>query len=98
MTFSSPTNTRLLLVEDIRADAYVIQMLLTEESPAGFDVVHVDCLSAALCQLRTSSYDNVLLDLVLPDSMGLETLSAKTAERVTNPMLSGNTRSSRTLS
>lgn len=73
---TSPTDTRLLLVEDSREDAYVIQVLLTEELPTGFDVVHVNCLSAALRQLRTSSYDTVLLDLALPDSMGLVTLSA----------------------
>ena len=45
---NSTQDTRILLVEDSRDDAYIIQMLLREELPVGVDVLHVNRLSAAL--------------------------------------------------
>jgi signal transduction histidine kinase len=66
---------RLLLVEADQVAARMLQRELREGDPA-FEVVIADRLDAALTHLREASTDAVLVDLSLPDSSGLETLSA----------------------
>ncbi|MEN8720130.1 MAG: PAS domain-containing protein [Oceanococcaceae bacterium] len=69
---------RLLLVEDQPADAAIIRRLLRKQTPADqdVDVMHVTTLSDAIAALETEGLLHcVLLDLSLPDSRGLETLS-----------------------
>ena len=51
-----------------------MQQALTEERGTPFEVVHADRLSAGLKYLAEGGADIVLLDLVLPDSEGLDTL------------------------
>ena len=68
---------RVLLVEDSPADARLVREILSEDGGAQFQLNHVDRADTAVEQLRTESYDAVLLDLGLPDVMGLEA-----AERV----------------
>lgn len=64
-----------LLVEDNPADARLIREML-KESPAGtFEFHQVGRLQAALERLRGESFDVVLLDLGLPDSQGMGTLT-----------------------
>jgi PAS domain S-box-containing protein len=64
-----------LLVEDNPADARLIREML-KESPAGtFQFQHVGRLDSALERLRQETFDVVLLDLGLPDSQGMETLT-----------------------
>lgn len=67
---------RLLLVEDSRGDAMVIQALLAEagrRANVRYVVEHVDSYAAARSQLQQAMlpFDVVLLDLGLPDSEGL---------------------------
>ncbi|MEP6642643.1 MAG: response regulator [Gaiellales bacterium] len=66
---------RLLLVE---ADQVAARMLQHElrEGDAAFEVATVDRLDAALDHLGEARTDAVVVDLSLPDSRGLETLSA----------------------
>ncbi len=66
---------RLLLVEADQVAARMLQRELREGDPA-FEVATVDRLEAALGHLGEEPTDAVLVDLSLPDSRGLETLSA----------------------
>ncbi len=64
---------KLLLVEDNPGDARLIQEMLAEVQGTPFKLTHVDYLSWGLEALSRGGIDLVLLDLVLPDSYGLET-------------------------
>jgi serine phosphatase RsbU (regulator of sigma subunit) len=66
---------RVLLVEDDQADAFLVRELL-DEVQAPIDLTVAPTLAEAAHHLRTagSSTDCVLLDLGLPDSLGLEGL------------------------
>jgi two-component sensor histidine kinase/CheY-like chemotaxis protein len=65
---------KVLLVEDVRAEAALLQGLLSA-APTPFDVVWADRLAAALEITRREVIDAVLLDLTLPDGHGLGTLA-----------------------
>ncbi len=64
-----------LLVEDNPADARLIREMLRDSPAAGFELQHVTRLDAARERLRQEVFDVVLLDLGLPDSQGMETLT-----------------------
>ena len=66
---------RALLVEDNSADARLMVELLADSGARGVQLHHVDRVSAALMNLGNQEFDIVLLDLSLPDSSGLETVS-----------------------
>ncbi len=61
----------ILLVEDNPADADLLEEILSDASGLSWQMTHVDCLHDALATLRDRSFDVVLLDLSLPDSQGL---------------------------
>ena len=63
---------RVLLVEDNRADARLLEEHLRDVHD-GFVLTMVDSLKAGLA--IASEHDVILLDLSLPDAVGLETLS-----------------------
>lgn len=65
----------LLLVEDNPSDAFLFQDMLKQSSIARFNVFHADKLESALRSLKQKKFDIILLDLSLPDSEGLDTLS-----------------------
>lgn len=67
-------NLLLLLVEDNAGDAFLITEQLNASSQPHVDVVHVEQLDAALYELQAQRYDAVLLDLGLPDSIGVESV------------------------
>ncbi|HSV29235.1 MAG TPA: SpoIIE family protein phosphatase [Candidatus Omnitrophota bacterium] len=67
---------RVLLVEDNPGDARLVTMALAASGNPRFAVTHVVRLADALAHLRGDTpVDVVLLDLTLPDSSGIATLS-----------------------
>ena len=76
-----PRNTVcVLVVEDNPVDALLVQEMLAEATSTRFEVACVDRLSAGLERLSQGGIDVVILDLGLPDSVGLETLDKMHAE------------------
>ncbi len=65
---------RVLLVEDEPSDAHLVRLALRSESEMDFEIVWVTLLSDVLAQLHTQHFDVILLDLSLPDSIGLDTV------------------------
>jgi signal transduction histidine kinase len=65
---------QVLLVEDNAGDAVLLKTLLGQ-SPVHFQVKHAVELRRAVEELAREKPDAVLLDLGLPDSQGLDTLS-----------------------
>lgn len=65
----------VLIVEDDHTDLLLVQRYVSKAfTGSSFD--EVSTLAAALHQLDTVSYDFVILDIMLPDSSGLDTLRA----------------------
>ena len=65
---------KVLLVEDNPGDARLLRETLVEAGAVQFELTHVERLSEALQRLSEQRFAAVLLDLLLPDSMGLNTL------------------------
>lgn len=63
----------ILLVEDNPGDAYLLQDQLQQTDTIQFNLIHVNCLEKAIATLEQTSFNIILLDLILPDSRGLET-------------------------
>ncbi len=78
---------RVLLIEDSLTDARFIREVLARESASGFEVQHAERLAAGLEQLERRETDVVLLDLTLPDSEGIDTLSVTAAVAGPVPIL-----------
>ena len=74
----SGTSIRLLHVEDNPWDVQLVRAMLnragTQRRDVSFELVSADRLSSAMARLAEGNIDAVLLDLVLPDSEGIETL------------------------
>lgn len=68
----------VLLVEDNRGDAVLITEALRDIAGTEFRVRHCERLQPALEILQSSIMDVMLLDLSLPDSQGLDTVSRAT--------------------
>ncbi|MBF0108651.1 MAG: diguanylate cyclase [Magnetococcales bacterium] len=66
--------TNVLLVEDNPAEAGLIEEMFLDHGTGKFTLSHAGELETALECLERDVFDVVLLDLNLPDSMGLETL------------------------
>lgn len=66
---------KVLLIEDNKAEARLLQEFLQASSSKQFSLVHVNRLQAALAQLQENCFDVILLDLTLPDSQGLASLT-----------------------
>lgn len=77
----------VLLVEDNPGDANLVREWLDQEDVYRFSLCPVTTLQEAQSALRAEVYDAVLLDLSLPDSQGIETLSSLRASCETIPIL-----------
>ncbi|MBF0283166.1 MAG: response regulator [Magnetococcales bacterium] len=82
-----PDSIPVLLVEDEPASASLIQEQLSQQVGGMFAMDHVDRLESALEQLRRREYHAILLDLNLPDSVGLETLDRCRAQVTELPIV-----------
>ena len=69
-------HVNILLVEDNVVDATRCSRALEKNTNITFDLVHVSTLASATDCLEEGNIDIILLDLVLPDSQGLDTLQA----------------------
>jgi glutamate dehydrogenase (NAD(P)+) len=79
------------MIEDSAVQAKLISGQLETASSANFEVTRVETLADGLTQLKTGNFDTVLLDLMLPDSRGLDTFLQvrKAAEEIPVVILSG---------
>jgi diguanylate cyclase (GGDEF)-like protein len=66
---------KVLLIEDNPVDAQLTQDLLSEWQSDRFELVQVSTLSDGLMRLSRDRFDVVLLDLSLPDTFGLSTVT-----------------------
>ncbi|MFA6311623.1 MAG: EAL domain-containing protein [Sterolibacterium sp.] len=73
---NTPSLCRVLLVEDDPGDANLVRQLLRSARDMRFDIAWVTNLADARQHLLDSPPDVVLLDLSLPDSNGLATVTA----------------------
>ncbi|MCX6007131.1 MAG: HD domain-containing protein [Chloroflexi bacterium] len=76
----SNENIKVLVIEDNPADAHLIGEMMEEYAPGGLDLKYTDTLSAGMEMLSQSGFSAVLLDLGLPDSKGLGTLTKMLAK------------------
>jgi len=77
---------RILVVEDNPGDTALLEHMLNE-SGVRFELQCAERLSAAIEQLKTNSFDVILLDLGLPDSYGLDTLIRLNSIETTAPII-----------
>lgn len=77
----------ILLVEDQASDAMLVRQALKEVLLMGSKIEQASCLEDALNLLRALHFDVLLLDLGLPDSIGLEGLRRIKELRVDLPVL-----------
>ena len=82
---------RVLLVEDNKADAALVQRRLGSSTRLTVTFDKAEWLSTATTALQNRPYDIVLLDLTLPDSTGIDTVMAvvKNAPNIPVIVLSG---------
>ena len=66
----------VLLVEDSPTDAQLFQHIFSRAASGDWQLVQVERLSEAIAACQTQQFDLALLDLRLPDSEGLDTVSA----------------------
>ncbi|MCS6319023.1 MAG: GGDEF domain-containing response regulator [Nitrospira sp.] len=66
---------KLLLVEDNPVDAQLTRDLMAEWSHDQFEITHAPVLAEGLVRLSRERFDVVLLDLTLPDTHGLSTVT-----------------------
>jgi len=74
------------LVEDNPGDVLIVKEYL-KYSEINFDLTHSSTLSDAMSQASSNGFDVILLDLGLPDSLGLETLKRMNASALKAPVI-----------
>lgn len=71
----TPGPARVLVIEDNPGDVMLVKTALAEEGPGRFKISFVDQLSSAILRLNEEVFDIILLDLSLPDSFGIDTVT-----------------------
>jgi DNA-binding NarL/FixJ family response regulator len=77
----------VLLIEDDPDDAFLIQEMLSEAKGVSFEIEHEERLDEGLARLAKGGLDAVLVDLGLPDSLGMETFLRVQAHAPEVPVL-----------
>ena len=67
---------KILLIEDNPADVAMIREMLPDQPGDSFQIINERTLSAGLDALSGEAFDFILLDMGLPDSVGIETVQA----------------------
>lgn len=67
---------KVLLVEDVRVIAMLTEQMLKKSPANKYTSVHKSCLADAIAALKAEDFDMILLDLNLPDSRDLATVSS----------------------
>jgi DNA-binding NarL/FixJ family response regulator len=78
---------RILAVEDNPADFRLLREYLSADPATRFELVNAQTLQEALASLSEGAFDAVLLDMNLPDSMGLSGLDRIIAHSPTVPVV-----------
>ena len=84
---TSPCKGEVLLIEDDKSYAELVQTRFLQEKDPTFDYQWVGTLEMGLKFLARNQVDIILLDLSLPDSSGLETLIKLSAQVPKVPVL-----------
>ncbi|MGZ4971579.1 MAG: PAS domain S-box protein [Limisphaerales bacterium] len=80
-------NIKILLIEDNPDDVFFLRMVLHKADGTSFDIEPVEDLASGIDRLKQGACDVVLLDLTLPDSMGLDTFKAVKAQAREVPII-----------
>ncbi|CAK0761108.1 Response regulator [Azospirillaceae bacterium] len=75
MEFSPSSVNRLLLVEDTPSDAKVVRICLGAAGKEVYEIIVATTLKAAIDHSHSEDFNVVLLDLSLPDSSGVDTIT-----------------------
>jgi len=78
---------RILLVEDNAGDVRLLRETLADIVEARFDLVHVGPWREGVARFAREPADVVLLDLLLPDSNGMDTLAGMHAAAPDAPIV-----------
>ncbi|RYD74646.1 MAG: response regulator [Sphingobacteriales bacterium] len=66
---------KILLIEDNLGDARLIEIMLRDAGTQPYEVTSTDTFQKGIQHLTEGNFDLVLLDLSLPDSFGLDTIT-----------------------
>ena len=77
---------KVLLIEDNPGDAFLIKFYLGESMSPRFNFFHAENMRTANELLSQNSFDIILMDLNLPDSVGLDTIK-KLLEKYPNNLV-----------
>ena len=78
---------KILLIEDMAADAQLVREMLTNVEDFTFGLEHAGRLSTGLERLTEGNVDIILLDLMLPDSQGLDTFTTAHSQASQIPII-----------
>ena len=68
---------KILVIDDNRADRdLIITHIKESKKRKNITTEESNCLKDALCKIKDNDYDVILLDLVLPESDGIDTVKA----------------------
>jgi signal transduction histidine kinase len=84
---AEPQTYRVLLVEDNPADARLAREILSEGQRYDFEVAEASTMAAALALLAQREFDVVLMDLSLPDSLGIDGVKRIRVQNDTVPIV-----------
>jgi DNA-binding response OmpR family regulator len=78
---------KVLLIEDNTGDYEIILRMLDKSENAEFELTHTTRLVSGLKLLEIEKFDIILLDLGLPDSVGLESFKATLEKHPAIPII-----------
>ena len=82
-----PEKITILIIEDNPGDVRLIKEVLAETNGEVFELKYADSLSGGLKKISENTVDIVLLDLSLPDSAGLETITGFSEKNKDIPLI-----------